>query len=408
MSEKLWIVTEYFYPDESATGYYLTTISEKLGKYYNANVICGGNRNSSYKFNSLPSEDFNGVNIYRCNSTTLNKNVLLFRFINLVTISFSIFFKTILKFKSGDCVIVVTNPLSLPFVVLVACWLKKANCILLIHDVYPNVLIATGLLKKDWLITRFLNWITVGLYNRVEKIVVLGRDMEKIVSRKLVNLTKIHIITNWADFKEIFPRQHETNSLLKKMDIQNKFVVQYSGNMGRTHGLEIIIDASQKLAEIDNIHFLFIGAGAKRNWLERSVKSYGLKNVALIPPQPRSNLCDTLNACDVAIISFIPGMSGLSVPSRMYNILAAGKPIIAVTDSDSELAIVVREENIGWIVSPDNPEQLVATIIEASRNSETLKEMGERSRIAAENKYSLDVIINAYRNLIENTYEDWN
>ncbi|MDI6766950.1 MAG: glycosyltransferase family 4 protein [Bacteroidota bacterium] len=403
MLKNLWIVSEYFYPDESATGYYLTTISEKLGKYYNTNVICGWNKNSIHKFNSLSPEVFNGINIYRCKSTVLNKNVLLFRFINLVTISFSIFFKSISKLKSGDYVIVVTNPLSLPFVVSIACWLKKANCVLLIHDVYPNVLIATGLLKKDWLITRFLNWITVGLYNRVDNIIVLGHDMEKIILNKLVSHTKIHIITNWADLKEIFPCQRKTNSLLKKMDIQDKFVVQYSGNMGRTHGLEILIDASKKLEEIDKIHFLFIGTGAKRNWLERSVKSYGLKNVALLPPQPRSNLCDTLNACDVAIISFIPGMLGLSVPSRMYNILAAGKPIIAVTDSDSELAIVVREENIGWIVSPDNPEQLVATIIEATRNSETLKEMGERSRIAAENKYSLDVIINAYRNLIENT-----
>ncbi len=403
MTKKLWIVSEYFYPDESATGYYLTTISEKLGKYYNANVICGGNKNSSYRFNSLPSEVFNGVNIYRCNSTTLNKNVLIFRFINLVTISFSIFFKTILKLEPGDCVIVVTNPVSLPFVVSVACWLKKANCILLIHDVYPNVLIATGLIKKDWLAARFLNWLTVGLYNRVGKIIVLGRDMEKLVSRKLNNLSKIHIITNWADFKEIFPRQRNSNSLLSKLDIQNKFVVQYSGNMGRTHGLEILIDASKKLTNIDKIHFLFIGAGAKRNWLERSVKNCGLKNVTLIPSQPRSNLSDTLNACDVAIISFIPGMSGLSVPSRMYNILAAGKPIIAVTEPDSELANVVREENIGWIVSPDNSEQLVATIIEATKNYETLKEMGKRSRFAAENKYSLDVVINAYRNLIENT-----
>jgi glycosyltransferase involved in cell wall biosynthesis len=210
------------------------------------------------------------------------------------------------------------------------------------------------------------------------------------------------VITNWADLEEIVPAHRAHNVLLKKLNLADKFVVQYAGNIGRMHGLEVLLEAAKILKERTDIHFLLVGSGAKKQWLESLAKKEGLNDVSFLSPQPRSDLADVLNASDVAIISFIPGMAGVSVPSKMYNILAAGKPIIALVDHDSETAMVVREEQIGWVVPPERPDLVAAALEEASADRQCLLEMGKRARAAAEGKYSFQRVIESYRELLEN------
>jgi colanic acid biosynthesis glycosyl transferase WcaI len=229
---------------------------------------------------------------------------------------------------------------------------------------------------------------------------VLGRDMSRIVVRRSDAVdSRIVIIPNWADVDEIVPMQRNNNALLHQLGISDKFVIQYAGNMGRTHGIENLLASAQSLQGRDDIHFLFVGEGAKRQWLEERVRALGLGNVTILPLQPRRELCNLLNACDVAVISFIPGMSGVSVPSRMYSIMAAGKPIIAVADEDSELGMVVREEGIGWVVPPDRPELLTEVVLKSKCESGAVQEMGKRARRAAERKYSFAKVLESYQNL---------
>jgi colanic acid biosynthesis glycosyl transferase WcaI len=206
------------------------------------------------------------------------------------------------------------------------------------------------------------------------------------------------IITNWADADVITPAPRSANRLLKSTGLQKKFVIQYSGNMGRTHGLEVILDAAHRLREERVFHFFLIGSGAKFRGVEAAVSRSQSGNVTLLPWQPREELADTLNACDVAIVSFIRGISGISVPSRMYNVMAAGKPLIAVADEDSEVAMVVREECIGWVVPPDDTEALVRAIKEAHSKKALLKQMGVRARQASLG-YSLENVLLSYRRL---------
>jgi colanic acid biosynthesis glycosyl transferase WcaI len=234
----------------------------------------------------------------------------------------------------------------------------------------------------------------------MEKVIVLGRDMSKIVARRHHSAdSRVVIIPNWADVDEVVPLQRKENTFLAQLDILGKFVIQYAGNMGRTHGIENLLTSARRLQNRSDIHFLFVGDGAKKQWLEESVKAFGLGNVTILPLQPRRQLCDLLNACDVAVISFIPGMAGLSVPSRMYTIMAAGKPIIAVADEDSELALVVREEAIGWVVPPDRPELLIEVIQRSQSEPEVAQEMGKRARRVAEQKYSFKRVLETYQNL---------
>lgn len=402
MSKKIWVVSELYYPEETSTGYFLTKIAEGLAESLPVSVLCVQPTYAARGVRAPVKERRNRVDIIRCKATALNKDIMIYRLVNMITISLSIFIKTLLHVNRQDYVLVVTNPPLLPFLTVAACRLRGAKCLLLVHDVYPEVLIVTGMTKAKTLFVKLLERATKLLYQNSERIIVLGRDMRELVLNKIgdKNSQRVVVIPNWADIDEIVPGARDESAFLAALGLSQKFVVQYSGNMGRTHGLENIIATANKLSPHENIHFLFRGTGAKKPWLESAVKKSNLANVSILPSQPRSELKSLLNGCDVAIISFIPGMAGISVPSRMYNILAAGKPIIAVADPESELALVVQEEKVGWVIPPNAPDILAEVILEAMANKELLIKMGYRARAVAEEKYSLNRIIKKYTSLV--------
>lgn len=400
MSKTLWVVTELYYPEQSATGYYLTRIAEALSTDFEVRVICGHPKNRA--FDVAATESRNGVAVRRVISTGLSKNRILPRTVNLVTLTISTLFRMLMSFRAEDSVLVVTNPPSLPFVTALVSKIRRTRCILLIHDVYPEVLLATNVLTGASLIAHLLNRLNAWLYRNVDQIIVLGRDMKRLVEAKLVSEKEpITIITHWADLENIGPTQKDGNTLLRELGIQEKFVIQYSGNMGRTHGIEYILETAGALRGDSDFHFLFIGSGAKYAWARNRVRAQSLSNVSLIPPRPWGELCISLNAADVGIIAFVPGMKGISVPSRMYNLLAAGKPIVAVCDDESELALVVREEQVGWVVAPGKTEQLVQILYDAKNKPSVLREMGERARLAAETKYTFQAAIDEYKRVLD-------
>jgi colanic acid biosynthesis glycosyl transferase WcaI len=362
--KRIWIISEFYYPEDTATGYYLTKIAEGLAKKFSVSVICSYPMGNSTIRNIPYTDVHNGVVIYRCFVPTFNKNVLFFRVLRLLSVSLSIFWKSLLKVAHGDIVLVVTNPPSLPFITRIVCWLHGAKSVLLIHDVYPDVLIASGMMREQSLLARFLRLLNRRLYESVNHIIVIGRDMCLLVKSHLRDRhPEVEYIPHWADVESIVPMPRLENPLLLQLHLIDKFVFQYSGNIGRTHDIESIVAAAQQLLGYEDIHFLFIGDGAKRQWLEASIRTSHLRNMTILPPQPREILLTTLNACDVAIISFVKGMKGVSVPSRMYNIFAAGKPIIALTDPLSELGMVINEEQIGWVIPQGDIEALVKAIL---------------------------------------------
>ena len=397
MPKKIWVVSELYYPEETSTGYLLTKIAEGLAQHYPVNVLCGQPTYAARGLRMPARETHNGVNIQRCLSTALNKDILPFRLINFITISCSVFVKAVQQIGRDDCVLVVTNPPSLPFLLVLACRLRGAKCLLLIHDLYPELLVAVGKVKPHSVLTTFLNWLNKRLYASMERIIVIGRDMRTRALEKLSsNHQRIVFIPNWADVEDVVPGRRDQNALLHELRLTNKFVVQCAGNMGYPNDIESIAESACKLKSRQDIHFLFIGSGAKKRWLEDYVKDNALQNVTILPNQPRGEQSNFINACDAAIITLVAGMLGVSMPSRTYNTLSAGKPIIGVVDARSELAKVVEEEGVGWIVPPSQPDKLVEAILDAQAHPERLAEMSLRARSAAENKYSLDKIIEAY------------
>ncbi len=189
----------------------------------------------------------------------------------------------------------------------------------------------------------------------------------------------------------------EENPLLKELGIADRLVFLYAGNMGYPNDIETILWCANELVDDDRFQFVFLGAGVKRKWLEAETAAKNLKNVTILDPRPRNEQKVFLNACDVGVVSLVKQMWGVSMPSRTYNILAAGKPILAITESGSELAQVVSESNAGWNVAPGDKNALLATILKIYEKRSELNEMNRNSRSAALEKYSLDAAISSYR-----------
>ncbi|MCU1288421.1 MAG: glycosyltransferase WbuB [Acidobacteria bacterium] len=392
------MVTELYYPEETSTGYYLTRIAEGLTGDFNVKVLCGQPNYSARGVRAPKRETHKQVEIFRSFGTTLDKNIILFRLINMITLSLSILWNALFQFKKGDQVLVVTTPPSLPFITAFASLVRAASYTLLIHDNYPEILIAVEKAKPESFLVKTLNFWNRWLYKYAAKIIVVGRDMEKLIELKTFGLDiPIETIPNWAELETVEPAERAENSLLKELNLEEKFVFLYAGNMGYPNDLESIVECAEKLKNELPVHFIFLGAGVKRNWLEKEVKEKNLTNITLLPPKPRSEQRIFLNACDVALVSLVKKMRGVSMPSRTYNILAAGKPILALAEETSELAQVVAEDEVGWVVAPNSPEDLLQKMKQIYFEKDNLKELGKRARLSALEKYSLETALDKYK-----------
>jgi glycosyltransferase involved in cell wall biosynthesis len=403
MPKRIWLVSELYYPEETSTGYYITKIAEGLADRFEVHVLCGQPAYFNRGVRAPRSEVHNGVMIERCLGTTLDKNKIFGRMMNLVTLTLTIFWRALVEFKRGDEVLVVTAPPTFPFITKWACRLKGATYLLLIHDNYPEILIAVKDVKPDAWFVRLMNWMNKRLYKGATKIIVVGRDMKELLTAKMDgDDSRIVNIPNWAELERVDPAPREENSLLKELGLMDKFVLLYVGNMGYANDMESILWCARQLAPRSEFHFLFIGNGVKRKWLEATVETHSLKNVSILWPRPRDDQRNFLNACDIALISLVKNMLGVSMPSRTYNTLASGKPMIGIADPASELARVIKEEEVGWLVPTGEKELLLKAIEDAQANPERRAEMGRRGRVAAERKYSLAKAVVDYRAVFEN------
>ncbi len=394
----LWVLTEVYYPEEISTGYYLTSIAEGLAKYRNVKVLTGQPKHMARGKRAPKREIRHRVEIIRAWGTTLDKNILVFRLINMLTIGISIFFKSLKLFHKGDHVLVVTAPPTLPVTTTLAALIRGASFTILVQDSYPEILVAVGATKPDSLFVKFVNFINQWVYKYASKIIVMGRDMNELFVRKTAGLDlPVVTIPNWAELESIYPTPREENALLIKLGIADKFVFMYAGNIGHPTDIETIIDCAEKLLNREEFHFVFIGAGVKKAWLETQARERSLKNVTILNYRPRSEQIVFLNACDIGLVALIKGMRGTAMPSRTYNIMAAGKPILALTEKGSELARVIDEEGIGWHIAPGDSDKLFNVILEIYDNREDLADMGNRSRHAAIEKYSTTTAVESYR-----------
>lgn len=399
MKKRIFVASEYFFPDiHYSTGYFLTGIVEGIDKDFETIVF------SEIKDKAKEKKVFyKNIEINRIEGIFLDKDNLLKRILNFTYLSFIFFFKILFRIRKDDILLVVTNPAPLIVISGFIKILKSCKVIILVHDVFPENLDSVGLLRKSnffyKILLRIFNW---G-YKKSNKIIVCGRDMKKLFHNKLKNYKGlIEFIPNWGDSQKIRPDEFVRNSTLSQYGLNNDFVFQFAGNLGRAQGLENLIDAIKKCNR-QNVKFLFFGNGYHKNKIEK--ESILSNNILYGGIFSREQAHKYINACDVAIVSLSENMLGLGVPSKTYDILAAGKPILFIGDQDSEIAQVITDNNLGFVCANYS----VCSLIEGidffmNLNDINFKLMGKRCRDVLEKKYSEIHIINQYRKSINKLY----
>ena len=399
---RVWVLSELYFPEQTSTGHVVTELAEGLADTHDIHVLCGQPTYSARGVRAAPKEHRHGVSITRCSGTTFAKDRLILRVVNMITLSMSMWFHAVRAFRAGDVVMVLTTPPLLPFLGAFAAALRGSACVLIVHDVYPDAAYAAGLLRRNSLVARLIEFAHRRLYQFADSICVCGRDMGELILAKLGGYgdPRVVVIPNWAD--DVVPADARSNPLLAELNLTDKFVLLHIGNIGRLQAIGALFQAACELNASDpTIHFLFVGDGAQKPWLEAASARHGLSNVSVVGSRPRSDQQVFLNAGHVMVFGFVPGMYGVGVPSRMYNAMAVGRPLIAIVDEGSEPARVIAEEQIGWTVPSDRSSEVLAAIREAREGGPRLAEMGKRARQAVERRYLRDHIVAAYRVLID-------
>jgi glycosyltransferase involved in cell wall biosynthesis len=395
---KILLLTDHFYPDLSSGGRLLTDLALGLVKAGDQVRVITAFASYNTTESGSPEENYLGIQIERVKSTNLLCSSIIGRLVNEISFCFVLFFRVL--YSTGiDVIITISSPPFLPFFVMVLSKIKRIPYTYVVMDVFPDIAINMGLLKPDSLIINFWEMLSRLTLQNAARIVVLGRCMYNVISKKLSNLNvPIDIIHNWsnAEVMNFIPR--DTNPFFTKYSyLKDKFIVQYSGNLGRFHEFETILAAAKELENKTRIHFLIIGEGFQRQWLLNEVEKHNLKNVTLLPFQPQEDLVYSLNAADVALVTLKRGAEGLGVPSKFYPVLAVGKPVVAVMNEWAEVALTVKEFGIGITLEQGDTDSLTKAIKQLLSDSNELAQMGKRSRQLFLDRFDRPKAIQAYQ-----------
>jgi len=375
-----------YWPDAEATGQLLTELCEDLSGRFDVTVIAGQpNHNPTNAiFSRCQREQHNNVTIERVWHPQMGKRSMLARAVGLIGFLVAATGRAF-RVTSPDVVVVETDPFMLPWLGRWLKWWHGCRFIVYLQDLYPDVAVVLGKVREGWL-TRFLRWRLTEAYRRADAIVVLSGDMKARLVAWGLDANKIHCLENWVDTSLVFPAKVD-NLLRQRERLQDRFVIMHSGNMGLSQYLDNVLNAAALLSDRTELQILLVGDGATRRPLEEQAALLKLNNVRFLPYQPREELAQSLSAADVHLISMHPEAHHCLMPSKLYGILASGSAIVAITAEDSELAQIIRQEQVGLIVPPGDPQKLADQLRWCAEHRDELRRMGERARQCSVRNY---------------------
>ncbi len=393
---KLLFINRCFWPDAEATGQLLGELTEDLSSDSDVTVVAGPSYAGVTRRKKLWRTEARGrVSIVRTWGTRLPKSNLLGRVVNLGTY-YVLAAAASLKLGRPDIVVAETDP---PLLGLLGALLKirwGSRFVYYCQDLYPDIADATGGVRSRvllWLLDR-ANRIA---YAKADAIVVLGQDMRRRVIEKGVAAEKIVVIPNWIDCKKVT----SSNSNPSRSRFGDKFVVMYAGNLGLSQQLETVVAAAQRLSADERVLFVVVGDGARKQWLRDEARGRGLRNLEMLPQQPRETIGELLTAADLHLVPLLAGAAGCIVPSKVYGILAAGRPFVAMMEEFTDVARLASEHRVGFVTPPGDVDVLVTTIRSAMNNPGQLKEMGRRARRLAEEQFDRGVVTRKFARLLD-------
>jgi glycosyltransferase involved in cell wall biosynthesis len=392
---RLLVLNQYYRPAVEATATLLADLCEALTDEYDVIVVTGRVR----EHEDLPAEEVvAGVRVLRARSTVYDRSALHRRAINYVTYLGDSLLRA-LSIRGTDLVLCMTDP---PIVgdlgVLVA---RRHGVPLLVisEDVFPEVATELGRLTNPLLVDVLRR--LVGFYmRRADHIVAIGDRMRERLVAKGARPERVSVIPNWVDTDFIRPGPRE-NGWTREQALDGKFVVMHSGNVGHAQNLDNLVRATTFLRDLRDLAVPIIGFGARHAEVGALVERLDADHVVFLPYQPREGLSLSLGAAHVHYVGLAKGLSGFVVPSRLYGILSAGRPVIVAADSDSETSHLVEEVGCGVTLPPDRPDLLAATIRNAHDGKLDLEAMGARGRAYVVRNADRSVALARYRSLID-------
>lgn len=420
---KIIFINRFFFPDHAATSQLLSDLAFALARQGREICVVTSRQRYDDPEAVLPvCEKIAGVSVYRVWSTRFGRAKLLGRTLDYLSFYFGAAW-TLARVANRNAIIVAkTDP---PLISVVAAAVAKARGAMLINwlqDLFPEV--AAGLLlqsdrerggmsvRKRLLsgVLSMLQALRDWSLRRARYNVAIGELMRERLSASLQTVSSgtsrsewrnsIRVIHNWADGEAIKPVAAAMNSLRKDWGIDKKFVIGYSGNMGRAHETETLLEAMELLRKDHGIVFLFIGGGAQLHNLKRLCESRQLPNALFKPYQPRENLQFSLSAADVHLIMLQERMEGLIVPSKFYGIAAAGRPSVYIGARDGEIAAILREVECGFTVQPADGAGLAETIRRLAADPGLCKTLGNNARKVFKQRFEQRLALQAWSELL--------
>jgi colanic acid biosynthesis glycosyl transferase WcaI len=383
-------VNRFFHPDHSASSQLLSDLAFDLAAKGRRVVIVTSRLRYDDPAARLPArEEVRGVEVRRVATSGFGRAGLAGRALDLVSFHVSAGVALLALARRGDVVVAKTDP---PLISVVAGWaaaLKGARLVNWLQDVYPEVAAALGVGAGP--AVRMLTALRDASLRQARVNVVLGRHMADRL--KAAPADRIRIIANWVDETTVTPVAAADNPLRRAWGLEDAFVVGYSGNLGRAHEYAAMLGAAKALADDPRIVFLMIGGGHQIE----ALRAAGLPNVHFQPYQDAAALGQSLSAADIHWISLRPELEGLIVPSKAYGVLAAGRPILAVTAADGEIARLVAEHGCGLQCDPGDAEGFAAAVRALADDPERVGRLGAAARRASETTFSRQAALAAWR-----------
>ena len=401
---RICVLSEYFYPDATGgTGTVMSGLVRHLHDHYQDVEIDVVTSKNIFRgeIGQLPArENWNGVQIRRVTSPIASKNSTRRRLLSNLLFTGASLRALLASRRKYDVVLVVTAPPTLPLAARVYGALTGTPYVYLVHDLFLDMAVAMNLLSPQSRSTKLMRKVQRRWFEAASKVVVLGRCMRELVGRRYgIEANKMEVIPIPANLQQIQVLEHETH--FRAEHALSGFVVLYAGNFARYQDFDTLLDAAAHLRDREDITFVFVGDGARRSHIEARVRNEALNNVRLLPFVPEAQLNDMLASASVSLVTLEKQVAGLAVPSKFYNILASGRPAVAVVDPQSEVGHIVREAQCGVQIDPEDAAGLEAALRHLADAPRRVEEMGRTARAVCEEKFSRDHVCHQFYQVFE-------
>lgn len=379
---RLIFVNRFFFPDHSATSQILSDLAFHLaGTGREVHVVTGAQVYDDPRASLPAHEIIRGVCVRRVASTRFGRTGLFGRLIDYGSFYLSAWRSLAGLARRDDVIVAETDPPLISVVAMAAARRSGARLVNWLQDVYPEIAVELGVPLVRGPVAAALAALRTRSLQRAEATVVVGDLMRKRIRSFGIPAARIHTIPNWCDDEDIRPVAREHNPLREAWGLENKFVVGYSGNLGRAHEIGTVLSAAEQLRGDPRMLFLMIGGGKLFDELTRAVAARGIESLfRFVAYQDPTALKYSLTVPDLHWISLEPALEGLIVPSKFYGIAAAGKPMIVIGAADGELGRLVRRHACGVVIAPGDGAALAATLSRLSRDAAALADLGARAR----------------------------